>query len=170
MKYRAAWLRIAHRGAHLCIGDSTKASLKKDLDLIVKWLSHSGCWFNFLVMYGWHKRVINPNFYWLKGTDAIYAQSGPGFRRQSMPRFALEQIRIANALPLAADAKKSGAVEKKCCDIFSEACGPIGLVNNGGRTVDRCCSRGSPSLATRRGRCARSTGTSTCAPHGSSSW
>ena len=136
MKYRAAWLRIAHRGAHLCIGDSSKASLKKDLDLIVKWLSHPGYWFNFLIMYGWHKRVINPNFYWLKATDAIYAQSGPGFRRQSMPRFALEQIRIANALPLTADAKKSGAVEKKCRDIFSEACGPIGLVNNGGRTVD----------------------------------
>ena len=66
MKWRSQIVRIAHYGAFMCKGDASKAGLMRDLELLRDWLTHPRSWFRFLVLHGWHTRVVNPYFYWLK--------------------------------------------------------------------------------------------------------
>ena len=136
MKWRSQIVRIAHFGAFMCKGDASKAGLMRDLELLRDWLTHPRSWFRFLVvLHGWHTRVVNPYFYWLKSPDAIFPESGPHFRRQSMPRVALELMRICDELPRKSDSPED--VQRKTRVLFSEACCPVtGLVDNKGVPIN----------------------------------
>ena len=135
MKWRSQIVRIAHYGAFMCKSDASKAGLMCDLELLRDWLTHPRSWFRFLVLHGWHTRVVNPYFYWLKNPDAIFPESGPHFRRQSMPRVALELMRICNELPRKSDSPED--VQRKTRVLFSEACCPTtGFLDNKGVPIN----------------------------------
>ena len=67
---------------------------------LLKQMLHSGkIWFEFLVIYDWHELFVQPAFYMLKSKSIIKPKSGADFRREHIPKLALEALVLAQDLP-----------------------------------------------------------------------
>jgi hypothetical protein len=66
----------------------------------LKQMLHSGkIWFEFLVIYDWHELFVQPAFYMLKSKSIIKPKSGADFRREHIPKLALEALVLAEDMP-----------------------------------------------------------------------
>ena len=67
---------------------------------LLKQMLHSGkIWFEFLVIYDWHELFVQPAFYMLKSKSIIKPKSGADFRREHIPKLALEALVLAQDMP-----------------------------------------------------------------------
>ena len=67
---------------------------------LLKQMLHSGkIWFEFLVIYDWHELFVQPAFYVLKSKSNIKRKSGADFRREDIPKMALEALVLAEDMP-----------------------------------------------------------------------
>ena len=78
---------------------AAEGSLHKDAGLLWRWLCNPDIYFGVLVAHSWFENEIEPIYEYLHSPSSIFPASGPHFRRQDMPRLALQAWQRARSFP-----------------------------------------------------------------------
>ena len=83
------------RVEHMTKGIDALGTLSKDAGLLWRWLCDSDIYFGILTAHSWFENTIEPIYEFLHSPSTLHPESGPHFRRQDMPRLALNALHRA---------------------------------------------------------------------------